>query len=334
VALVSVVIPVHGVAEFLPECLDSILFQTFTDISVTVVDDASPDASAAIALDYARRDRRVRVVRLDRNVGLGRARAAGFHHSDGEYVWFVDGDDRLDPDALATVAARLAEVEPDLLLVDYRRDSWTPAESHSRLEVGLPAATTPAVFTAAGRPDVFALLHTAWARVARRDLVHRAGLPFHPGWYEDVSFTYPLLVAARRISALHQVCYRYRDGRPGAITATPGPGHFAVFDQYDRLFATLRRWGVDPADPVWAAIFERMLWHYRWILNASSRVPVELERAFFARMSQHYLRYLPAGAGPRPGFESLKRTLIARGSWRVFAALRLAQRLARLTPPQ
>ena len=333
--LISVVVPVFRVPTYLPQCLDSILDQSFDDIELIAVDDYSPDECGEILESYAMRDPRVRVMHLARNVGLGPARCAGFDMATGEYVWFVDSDDYLIDGALAAVAKRVAELGsdlgPDMLLVDYHRESWTRPDSRSNLPEVLPVESTPDVFTAAEQPGVFATFHTAWARVLRRDLVARAGFPFHPGWYEDVSFTYPLLVAARRISVLRRVCYDYRDIRDGAITRTNDSRHFDVFEQYERLFATLDRRGVETHSEIRAHVFDRMLRHYWWILNGSARVPQDLQRAFFARMSEHYERFRPtelvSPIGARhPGIENLKRGLIAHESWRTFAVLRSARR--------
>ena len=83
------------------------------------VDDASPDGSAAILDDRAAADPRLRVVHLAVNGGQGPARNAGLDLASGEYVWFVDGDDRLADGALAAIGARLAHSRPDVLLIDW-----------------------------------------------------------------------------------------------------------------------------------------------------------------------------------------------------------------------
>src|SRR5215469_11385129 len=90
--VISVIVPVYRVAEFLPACLDSILSGDF-DIEVIAVDDASPDGSGAILDQRAAADPRLRVVHLDRNGGQGNARNLALEQATGEYVWFVDGDD-------------------------------------------------------------------------------------------------------------------------------------------------------------------------------------------------------------------------------------------------
>ncbi|NED06386.1 glycosyltransferase family 2 protein, partial [Streptomyces sp. SID6648] len=75
--------------------------------------------------EYAARDDRVRVLHLEENVGLGRARNAGMPHASGDYLFFLDSDDTLTPGALRAMADRLAETDdPDVLVFDYARTYW------------------------------------------------------------------------------------------------------------------------------------------------------------------------------------------------------------------
>jgi len=100
--LASVVIPCYNQAHFLGEAIESVLSQTHREHEVIVVDDGSTDESARVAASYDR----VRCLR-QRNCGLAAARNAGFSASSGTYVLFLDADDRLLPDALATGIATL-----------------------------------------------------------------------------------------------------------------------------------------------------------------------------------------------------------------------------------
>lgn len=96
---ISVVVPIYDVAPYLEDCLSSIAAQTVTDLEVVIVDDGSPDGSAAIAHRFAAGDPRFRVLSQP-NGGLGAARNAGVAACGGDYLAFVDGDDQLVPDAL------------------------------------------------------------------------------------------------------------------------------------------------------------------------------------------------------------------------------------------
>jgi CDP-glycerol glycerophosphotransferase len=322
VALISVVVPVHGVQGYLRQCLDSILDQSFTDLEVIAVDDKSPDGSGRILAEYARRDRRLRVITLDENVGQGPARNIGLDQATGRYVWFVDSDDWLAPGALAAVADRLRETDPDVLMVDWVRSYWTGRVQGSAARGIYQDA--PMEVDLRSLPRLVNVLHVAWNKIVRRDLLSRLDFRFEGGWYEDLAYTYPVLSAAERISVLNRVCVHYRQRRVGAATRTPGDGHFAIFRQWERTWELVGRWARDPA-AVRALLFRLMIWHFLKVLGNRQRVDGGSRLAFFARMHEHYRRYLPAGGYERPrGVEGVKHRLVARGWYRTFEVLRRA----------
>jgi CDP-glycerol glycerophosphotransferase len=319
--LLSVVIPAFGVASYLRECLDSVLAQADSaapdEIEIVAVDDASPDDSGAILAEYAQRDRRVRTVTFATNQGLSAARNAGLRHASGAYVWFVDGDDWLTPGAVGEVVRRLREDTPDVLVVGYARVYSGGRTVPERLVGPVRAhagAPLPAVFTLAERPDLLYGLHIACNKVVRRQFLLDLGVSFAPGWYEDVSFSHPVLLAAARIAVLDQVCYGYRQRAEGAITRTRTRRHFEVFDQWHRVFAFLDAHpGYDQLRPL---IFQRMIWHYLGVLNHPDRVDRRWRRGFFQHIVRDYRRYRPAGGYPRPGgVANLSFAFVAAGAY-------------------
>ena len=114
---ISVVIPVHGVEDYLDRCLDSALCDVGLPVEVIAVDDASPDRCGAILA--ARQDPRLRILTIPVAGGPGAARDLGAKEAAGEYVWFVDGDDELAEGALPAAAEALARLRPDVLVIDY-----------------------------------------------------------------------------------------------------------------------------------------------------------------------------------------------------------------------
>ena len=97
---VSVVIPVYKVEKYLPACLDSVLSQSLQDIEVICIDDASPDRCPELLDEYARRDARVRVLHLPENHQQGYGRNRGTEMAKGKYVYFLDSDDMITPEAM------------------------------------------------------------------------------------------------------------------------------------------------------------------------------------------------------------------------------------------
>jgi len=95
----SVIVPVYKIEQYLPACIESVLNQTFSDFELILVDDGSPDNCPVICDEYARSDNRIKVIHKE-NGGLVSARRAGIKLAAGDYVFNLDGDDRIEKDAL------------------------------------------------------------------------------------------------------------------------------------------------------------------------------------------------------------------------------------------
>lgn len=319
--LISVILAVRGVAEYLPGCLDSVLGQPDPPggIEVIAVDDASSDGCGAILDARAAADPRLRVIHLAEQAGPGPARMRGLAEAAGEHVWFTDPDDLLAEGSLAAVADRLERDRPDVLLVDYRilragRGS-EPSPGASLL------AGDPCVVTLADRPALLTRTMTLWSKVFRQTFLAGLGVPMPPGIHEDVPVSATALVLARRIALLDRVCYLYRR-RSGSFLATASMGHFDIFAAYARVFAAVAdaTAGGPAGAAVRAALFGRMLDHYSSIL-ASGLVPRAARRRFFARMAADVRRYRPPGYRRPPGLRGLKTALICRNAYRTYAML-------------
>lgn len=97
--LISVVVPIYNVQQYLEKCIDSIIAQTYTNIEIILVDDGSKDGCPAICDEYAKKDDRIRVIHKP-NGGLSSARNAGIEIATGEYISFVDSDDYISEDMI------------------------------------------------------------------------------------------------------------------------------------------------------------------------------------------------------------------------------------------
>jgi CDP-glycerol glycerophosphotransferase len=332
-ARISVVVPVHGVADYLPCCLDSILAGADPDLEVIAVDDASPDGAGQILADRAAADPRIRVISLDRNRGQGHARNLGLEAAAGDYVWFVDGDDALADGALAAVGGVLATVKPDVLLVDW--ETWHSRTDRTEPNPGraLLRAVPAHGCTLAEQPALINLTMTAWSKLYRRDFLRGLGVSFAAGIHEDIPVTCAALLSADLIAAVDQVCYRYRR-RPGSAMTTTSRQHLAVFAAYQRVFDLLARRdaaGEHVSDAVRAAVFERAIWHYSTVLETTGPgvgrfglpglVPRRDRRRFFRRMHQDFVRYRPAGYRHPPGPRGAKLRLVERDAYVSYSLL-------------
>lgn len=111
---VSVIIPVFNAAGFIGKCVESVLGQTLTDLEVICVDDHSGDNSLEVLSGFS--DPRLKVIRFPENRGVSAARNAGLEAACGEYVYFIDSDDWLDPDYLEAMLAKAEETGEDIIV--------------------------------------------------------------------------------------------------------------------------------------------------------------------------------------------------------------------------
>ncbi|CAL9520192.1 bifunctional glycosyltransferase/CDP-glycerol:glycerophosphate glycerophosphotransferase [Streptomyces sp. enrichment culture] len=323
----SVIVPAYRVQAYLSECLDSVLSQSYPDLELIAVDDASPDACGALIDAFAARDPRVRAVHLAQNTGPGPARNAGIERATGDYLLFLDGDDTLAPEALLALADRLKETdEPDVLVYGHARTHWSGQAPGARAAAGPLTECGPAPFRTADRPALLNLPPVAWDKAYRREFVEREGFAFPPGLHQDAPWTYPVLMTARTVATLDRVCVRHRQRRVGGLMRTAGARHFDVFDQYDRVFAFLDE---RPELARWRPVlFRRMVDHLTAVYAHRDRLPRGARGAFLRRARSHYRRHRTPGASV-PAGARVHHALIRLGLRRTYAALRLASALRR-----
>lgn len=115
---VSVIVPVYQVEQYLKQCLDSILNQTFKDIEVILIDDGSKDNSGKICDEYALKDNRVKVIHQD-NMGLSDARNSGMNMISGKYYMFVDSDDYVSEQMIEKLYTSAVETDADVVCCNF-----------------------------------------------------------------------------------------------------------------------------------------------------------------------------------------------------------------------
>ncbi len=131
--IISIIVPVYNVEDYISECIDSILTQTFSDWELILVDDGSTDSSGKICDEYALKDSRIKVIHKN-NGGLSSARNAGLDIAKGEYITFIDSDDVIiGEDVFENIINCFVE-DPEIDIVQYDViHKWQSSEEHKRL---------------------------------------------------------------------------------------------------------------------------------------------------------------------------------------------------------
>ena len=119
-ALLSVIVPVYNSREYLNNCIESILLQTYTNLEIICVDDGSSDGSERLLDSISERDERIKVIHQT-NAGVSAARNRGIDEATGQYIGFVDSDDALAPEMYHTLVSILEKEHADIAHCGYRR---------------------------------------------------------------------------------------------------------------------------------------------------------------------------------------------------------------------
>lgn len=221
--LISVIIPVYNVEQYLEECIDSILSSTYQNLEIILVDDGSPDRCPQICDDYAKKDTRIRVIH-QRNQGLSAARNAGLQIATGMYIAFVDSDDVISPVLYEKLVAVMQKENADLVACEYTRNiekldhtcDYTDEQLHFVL------GFEPCLSVLTNTPQVRSFTWTncmVWNKLFRRDRIHALfQLDAMPA--EDQLFSWEYAKFCNKLVIIPKVLYFWRPNQR-SITHNP-----------------------------------------------------------------------------------------------------------------
>ncbi len=239
--LVSVIVPIYNVKDYLKTCLDSIRAQTYKNIEVWLIDDGSTDGSGEVADKYAKKHKKMFKVIHKENGGLSDARNAGLKMATGKYVTFVDSDDSIHSEFIERIVTRMDNSGAQVGVGDYVRkvisddnnvsevvelsvktDKSSDGDNSLSFNVAQKAGSVEIVTGRQAtintyRSSAHGWSFTTWGKIYRRDLFDRLNLTFPKGKiHEDAYTTYRLLYTAEHVVYINKVLYYY-SVRPDSI---------------------------------------------------------------------------------------------------------------------
>ena len=239
---ISVIVPIYNVANYLRQCLDSIIGQSYPHLDIILINDGSTDDSGRIADEYASADERIRVIHQE-NRGLSAVRNVGLSLAQGDYISFVDSDDWIEHHVYEDLI-QIAKAHPAIDLIKF---DYFSCEEHldkrGRGELRFYDGVSALRAYQRGR-----LSETVWSGLYRADLAK--SLSFVEGYCcEDVHYSLSLFCRSDiQIVFVNKRYYHYRASRPEAITSKGARLISDVLSLWHLLFAQVERgshlWGL------------------------------------------------------------------------------------------
>lgn len=244
--LISIIVPVYNVEEYLKQCLDSILDQTYRNWELILVNDGSTDSSGLICQEYAEKDARIRYYEKE-NGGLSDARNYGIEQAQGEYLTFVDSDDFLDASHLNVLYNALVNNDVDISIANYTNYQ-----------------TSTATFYLHTFGDYYEKIYTSEELIDDKSFLERNDLSFSTIWGslykksvfsflrfpkgvigEDVALIYKMYTQVDKIVYVHKDTYIYRENDSGISKSKIYPLVTAQLNHVAERLALLAIMGYD-----------------------------------------------------------------------------------------
>lgn len=191
---VSVIVPVYKVEAYLDDCVVSLLEQTYQDLEIILVDDGSPDSCGDICDRWAEKDSRIKVVHKE-NGGLSDARNAGLKHAHGEYVYFVDSDDRITRNAIQSAVEYSKMYDADIVISTMRR-----TQNSGEVKIASGNELFQEMF--------LRYFWEAWGKLYKRTLIAERNFP-KGKLYEDIAYTPYVILDAKTVVHMDDGAYLY-----------------------------------------------------------------------------------------------------------------------------
>ncbi|MFI3330568.1 MAG: glycosyltransferase [Rikenellaceae bacterium] len=226
---ISIIIPVYNGEKFLSTCLDSLLAQSLKDIEIICVNDGSKDNSLKVLQEYERKDSRVRAID-QQNKGAGGARNTGMDLASGEFILFIDSDDKVDNDYCEKMYRAAKEFNAEIVVVSMKKVYKNRIKKRFEIKTTSMSNVMQDKFEACGCPKSFYIMN----KLFLRESLQRLNIRFDEGiCYEDVKF---LCLASTQMGLLVSIpdVYYYYINQSNSVTKskqTPKKQH----DRYQAL---------------------------------------------------------------------------------------------------
>ena len=205
--LISIIVPVYKVEQYIDKCVQSLVNQTYKELEIILVDDGSPDLCPEICDKWAKRDSRIKVVHKN-NEGAGKARNVGIKQATGDFIAFVDGDDYVSPNLYRYLRNLMSEnndvdiVECDYIMTFNDNAVFEQLEDKECIKYSSEQAMKEHV-----ADKVFK--QVIWNKLYRRNVLRCIFFP-EGKMIDDEFWTYQVIAQARRLIHLNCKLYAYR----------------------------------------------------------------------------------------------------------------------------
>ena len=287
---VSVIIPTYNCGKFLNDSIGSLLNQTFSDFEIIIVDNKSTDNTVKKVKEFMEKDNRISIIELDENLKQGIARNIGVEHAKGDYIMFLDGDDKACPDFVQKMYDKITKDNADMTIC-----RWAPFDNltgkinykHGYANFHrLPEQFRNTSFNWKDiKEEVYSQSNVPWDKIYKKSFLIEKDVKFPGGmFFEDNVFSFDAIMKAEKITVLDECLVYYRVNRKQAVTARCDE----TFFDYLKIFASIKE------NLVKQGTWDEMKYHFinykvRSLFWWWKKIKFNLKKPFFEMIKKDYI---------------------------------------------
>ncbi|WP_299099293.1 glycosyltransferase family 2 protein [uncultured Alistipes sp.] len=239
--MISVIVPVYNVEKYLPQCIESILSQTYANFELILINDGSNDSSPTICDEYCRKDARIRVLH-QQNKGVSSARNNGIKHAQGEWITFIDSDDWVDKEYLLNFDVDKTTADIVIQGLCYRNESDVELAGLHVVDLPNMTLSSIATYSELANNDVLSLGYP-WGKCYRMNILKANQLFFDESisFHEDHIFVFEYLNCISCIKLVRGTHYNYRYSHNPQSLSTKRHSWNELICASDRLIAEFQK---------------------------------------------------------------------------------------------
>lgn len=271
--MVSIVLPVYQVEDYIGKCLRTLLAQTYRDIEIICVNDCTMDNSITVIKEYQKQDTRIRLVHHKENRGLGGARNTGIDYARGEYVIFVDSDDYVSEQMVEKLYYAASHTKSDaavcgmmLVLPEHNLFQQHSAFIYEQL-------AEEKIYQVKREKRVLTdMWPSACNKIFKMSVIRQNKIRFKEQvFYEDHTFFYEYFSCCETFIYIREPLYYYRKQRQGSITTQPSGREAEIFVILKYLRVLFKKMYGTDARELFVKIAVRLLYERRWVFQETDK---------------------------------------------------------------
>ncbi len=290
---VSIIVTTYNIADYIDQCLHSLVKQTIKDIQIIIVDDGSTDGTLDVIKQYSEADNRITVIALEDNTpgGTGTPANIGIDKATGKYIGFADGDDWYELDMFELLFKKAEQTKSDFVFCNYKEyETQTevykdPADTHWWQHI----KSMPNVLgSEADKKMLLRIIAVPWRKLYKHEFIKKYNIRYPEGdfFYEDNPLHWFVVIQSESFSAVNKVLCYHRTNREGQTMSSGGVGLIKMFIHHQTIFEWLKKQNLltQYKVPLYHWLFDQTFW-------ISHKIAPEFRSELFKVLVKEFNKY-------------------------------------------